>query len=76
MKSDKENKKKRLNEYRDAGPLVVAEIFGAIFFMIIGGFRKNHEYYYDVRFQKRNVAVGYLLIVLFCIMCMYCAIRP
>ena len=53
-------KQKRLSDYDNSGHLGVVEMFGAIIFMLIGGFRKGYEHYYQVKYQKRNIWTGYL----------------
>ena len=62
MKQKKEN---RLSDYDTSGNLGVTEMFGAIFFMIINRFKKDYNYFYQVKFQKRNIRAGYLLSILF-----------
>jgi Kef-type K+ transport system membrane component KefB len=60
---DKDKKEKRLSDYDNTGQLGVTEMFGAIFFMLIGGLKKDYNYYYQVKYQKRNIRIGYILSV-------------
>jgi len=53
-------KQKRLSDYDSSGRFGVTEMFGAIIFMLIGGFRRKYDYYYQVKYQKRNIWTGYL----------------
>ena len=53
-------KQKRLSDYDNSGQLGVTEMFGAIIFMLIGGLKKDYKYYHQVKYQKRNIRVGYL----------------
>lgn len=61
----KPKKEKRLSDYDTSGNLGVTEMFGAIFFMIISGFKNDYNFYYQVKYQKRNIWTGYLLTILF-----------
>lgn len=54
-------KRKRIADYDTTGELGVTEMFGAIFFMIVGGMKKDYKYYHQVKFQKRNIWTGYIL---------------
>ena len=58
-------KKKRIADYDTTGNLGVTEMFGAIFFMLIGGVKKSYNYYHQVKYQKRNIWVGYVLKIVF-----------
>ena len=57
-------KEKRLSDYENSGQLGVTEMIGAIFFMLLGGCKRKYKYYYDVRYQKRNIITGYILGIL------------
>lgn len=61
----KPNKEKRLSDYDTSGKLGVTEMFGAIFFMVCNGLKKDYNHYYQVKYQKRNIRAGYLLGILF-----------
>jgi uncharacterized BrkB/YihY/UPF0761 family membrane protein len=60
----KPKKEKRLSDYDNSGELGVTEMFGAIFFMLFNGFKKDYNYYYQVKYQKRNIYIGYILKIL------------
>jgi hypothetical protein len=57
-------KEKRLSDYDNSGDLGVTEMFGAITFMLLGGFKKDYNYYYQIKFQKRNVWTGYFMTII------------
>ena len=54
-------KEKRISDYDTSGDLGVTEMFGAIFYMLLGGLKKKHEHYYQVKFQRKNIITGYFL---------------
>jgi len=51
---------KRLSDYDNSGQLGVTEMIGAIIFMLFGGLKKPYKHYHRVKYQKRNIIVGYL----------------
>lgn len=53
--------KKRLSDYDNSGNLGVTEMFGAIFYMLLGGLKKKYEHYYQVKFQRKNIITGYCI---------------
>ena len=55
----KPKKEKRLSDYDNSGNLGVTEMFGAIFYMLLGGVEKKYDYYYQVKFQRKNIITGY-----------------
>ena len=57
----KQKDKRRLSDYDTSGKLSVTEMFGAIFFMVFNGLKKDYNHYYQVKYQKRNIRAGYLL---------------
>lgn len=61
-------KEKRLSNYDNSGQLGVTEMFGAITFMLLGGLKNNYKYYYQVKFQKRNIWVGYFMTIIFVVL--------
>ena len=61
----KPNKSKRLSDYDSSGHLGVTEMCGAIIFMFLGGLKNDYNYYYHVKYQKRNILLAYLLYILF-----------
>jgi len=59
-------KKRRLTDYDTSGQAGITETFGAILFMLFNGLKKDYKYYYDPKFQTRNMILGYIVsIVLF-----------
>lgn len=61
-------KEKRLSNYDNSGQLGVTEMFGAITFMLLSGLKNNYKYYYQVKFQKRNIWVGYFMTIIFVVL--------
>lgn len=61
----KPKKEIRISDYDSSGNLGVTEMFGAIFFMLIGGLTKKYEHYYQIKFQRKNIITGYLLSIIF-----------
>jgi len=61
---NKKEKEKRISDYDNSGHLGVTEMFGAITYMLFGGLKKSYEYYYQVKYQKRNTLVGYFMSII------------
>lgn len=57
----KQKEKKRISDFDSSGHLGVTEMFGAIFFMLMGGLKKDYNHYYQIEYQKRNILAGYFL---------------
>lgn len=66
-----EKKEKRLSNYDNSGQLGITEMFGAITFMLLGGFKKKYKYYYQVKFQKRNIWIGYFMTIIFVVLSVF-----
>jgi len=64
-------KEKRLSDYEHSGQLGVTEMFGAIFFMVISGLKKDYKDCYQVKYQKRNIFTGYILSIVVTILFAY-----
>lgn len=54
-------KEKRISSYDTTGEIGFKEMLGAIFFMALGGFKKKYEHYYQIKYQRKNIIVGYFL---------------
>jgi len=55
---------KRISDYDNSGYLGGTEMIGAITYMVFGGLKKSYEHYYQVKYQKRNTLVGYLMSII------------
>ena len=61
----KQKKEKRISNYDTTGELGFDEMFGAIFYMLLGRLKREYEYYHQIEFQRKNIITGYLLKLFF-----------
>lgn len=62
----KENRNNYLN-YSQV-ELKMTVVFGAIFYMLFNGFKKNFKYYNQPKYRSKNLVTGYFIKLVFIIL--------